>query len=832
MIEKWHIEDSESFSELKALLYQDKEPFSMSVNKIITNSAEFTLDEQFKPFLKELNYFDDLIYGKDKTLGITGLEVTDDKMELFYSDGTQETRPMKYWLLSSQMIDVKFKRLGGYLHYRYIRFFDSFDEFSKYASLWNNLKKDVWCNWNPREQAMLLHGITLYKGLKPSEVSVLSFDIESEGLTQHRGSEVFLITNTFEKAGVRVKKHFRLDHFQDSGEMIESWCQWVREIDPDIINGWNIFSYDIPYLAFVAKMRGVELLLGKDSSPIQIKRKPSKKRVDGNTEWDFYKAHVYGRQIIDGLFVALNYGVGKGYPSWGLKPIAEAEGLVKENRQFYDASLIEKNWHIPEEREKIVLYGIDDSDDSINLYYRMITSYFYTNQSLPIPFEEMIQGATGKWVNSVLVRGYLQDGQSIPKASEPKRVAGGMSYGIPGIYSNVLKWDAASYYPSTILKFNIHNAKKDPNNYFVRTVKYFTESRLENKKQFKETGDKYYDDLQAAGKIFINSAYGVLGTSGLNFNSFEHAEEITRNCRAGLQKAVIWATGKDIHHWWADYSEEQDSLDFSEIDQVAPLSFDKMPRHNFQLVNLDTDSLSFCKADQSEFTQKEIESIAEEINQVMYCNWEDDGEFSRVVVLKAKNYILLEKGKTKVKLKGSSIMDSKKEPALTEFMKEVIDSLIFDKNNLVEIYEKYTQEILNMSDISRWAVKKSITKNLLNGTRANETKVLDAIGDLSKVREGDKIYLYNAISGERQVVLKGEPQFFKKTGLPKMETNTFLKLTKDFDVNDIDTVHYLERLSSTFDIFKLVLTTEEFPDYNKKASLLALENRLGIKLRY
>ena len=97
----------------------------------------------------------------------------------------------------------------------------------------------------------------------------------------------------------------------------------------------------------------------------------------------------------------------------------------------------------------------------------MITSYFYTCQSLAIPFEEMMQGATGKWVNSVLVRGYLQNGESVPKASDPDRVAGGMSYGIPGVYSIVLKYDAASYYPSTILKFNIHNKEKDPKNYFV-----------------------------------------------------------------------------------------------------------------------------------------------------------------------------------------------------------------------------------------------------------------------------------------------------------------------------------------------------------------------------
>jgi DNA polymerase elongation subunit (family B) len=411
----------------------------------------------------------------------------------------------------------------------------------------------------------------------------------------------------------------------------------------------------------------------------------------------------------------------------------------------------------------------------------------------------------------VLIRGYLQQGKSIPKASEPQRVAGGMSYGIPGIYSNVLKYDAASYYPSTILKFNIHNPEKDPENLFVKTVKYFTEARLKNKKLFKDTGDKYYDDLQAAGKIFINSSYGVLGTSGLNFNSFEHAAEITRCCRAGLQKAVIWATGKDIKQWWSDYEEEQDYQDFSHIDTVAKMSFSEMPRRDFKLVNLDTDSLSFCKADDSEFSEEEKEQLERELNQIMYCNWEDDGEYSRVIVLKAKNYVLLAKGEKKLKIKGSSLTDSKKEPALLEMLEELVDSLVFNKNNALDVYKQYCKEALNISDIKRWAVKKSVTKKLLNGTRKNETKVLEALG--KDAREGDKVWVYNAIDGEVQKEVKGELQFYKD-GRPKMEANHVLRNVDNFDGN-YDKEHYLSRVYATVSILENVLDMEQFIDYSR-----------------
>lgn len=811
MKESYHISDNIAYSEVRSLLLEDREPFELKPDKIETKDYEFTFAEIYKPFLKELQYQDDIIFGKDKTLEIVALELQDNNAILFKLDGSIEVRPVKFWLLASTKIDLNFKRLEGNLHYKYIRYFSSYEQFCKYMQMYMGMRKDVYGVWNAREQFMLHEGITLYKGLQPQDLGVLAFDIESDGLTKHSGSQVYLITNSYRKKDVHIKKHFRLDHYKDCGELIDAWIAWVREIDPDIINFWNGYGYDLPYLAHVAELYNTSLKLGRDGSNVEFKKKASQKRVDGNTSWDYFKAHIYGRQIIDGQFVALNYGVGKGYPSWGLKPIAEAEGFVTPDRQFYDASQIHKNWGIPEEREKIIQYGIDDSEDTVNLYFRMITSYFYTAVSTAMPFEEMMQGATGKWVNSVLVRGYLQRGHSIPKASEPQRVAGGMSYGIPGIYSNVLKYDAASYYPSTILAFNIHNAEKDPDNLFVKTVQYFTEARLKNKRLYKETGDRYYDDLQAAGKIFINSSYGVLATSGLNFNSFEHAAEITRCCRAGLQKAVIWATGKNILYWWSDYEEEQDYADFTQIDTKTKMTFSDMPRHNFILVNLDTDSLSFGKESGEPFTEAEKQLIEKELKQIMYCNWEDDGEYERVIVSKAKNYVLLPKGEKKFKIKGSSFIDSKKEPALLEMIQELLSSLIFSKGLEIDIYQKYCKEALSISDIFRWAVKKSVTKKLLNGTRKNETKVLAALD--TDAREGDKVWVYNAIDGEVQVESKGELQFYKD-GRPKMEPNQILRNIKDFD-GDYDKDHYLGRVYATVKILENVLDMSQFLDYSK-----------------
>lgn len=804
------VDNSDYAAEMRELLFSG-EKYSIVGNELHTSDYAFSFSPSFSGLLTELMQFDNpLIYGKNTMLGIVAVELNEEKkLEVFFQNGTSRTFNYRPWVLLDRKLDLKCSKLEGFLTYKYIRYFDSEEDKSRYFFL-NQKKAKMFQVWNAREAALLLHGITFFKGLKPADTSILSFDIESTGLSQDKESSVFIITNTFQKNGIRLKKHFREDHYPNVGDMIEDWCNWVREVNPDVLVGHNIYGYDLPYLAFVAAKFDKTLNLGRNNSDITFNKKSSEYRVDGNTTWSYNKAHIYGRQIIDTMFLSVKYDIGREFPSWGLKPIAEHLGLQKEDRQFYDASKIRENWHIPEEREKIVQYAIDDSDDALNLYELMIPAYFYMCQSLPIPFEEMMQGATGKWMNSIVVRSYLQDGHSIPEADEKIYVHGGISFGNPGLYKNVMKVDVTSLYPSCILTYNIYPTNKDPKQNYLKMVRFFTDERIKNKKLYKSTKDNYYDGLQAAQKIAINSSYGMLGTNGLQFNDFSAANSVTLRGRAVLRKAIVWASGKDVGHWFQGYDYTKDEG----INVTVPIS------HDFIIGPTDTDSISFCKSDMAPFSEKEQSQFLDELNSIMDSGitFEDDGYFSRILAVAAKNYCLVEDGSTKIKMKGSSIKDSKKEPALRVFMDEVIDALLFEKNTVNEIYLRYVKEAGNITDINRWAIKKSISKKLLEGTRKNETDVLDAIPDLSQVREGDKIFIYRALDGERQVVVKGEPQFYKKTGLPKMEPNSYLKQVQFYN-NDADKVHYYGRCYATLSIFENVLDISTFLDYSKPKNL-------------
>ena len=85
---------------------------------------------------------------------------------------------------------------------------------------------------------------------------------------------------------------------------------------------------------------------------------------------------------------------------------------------------------------------------------------------------------------------------------------------------------------------------------------------------------------------------------------------------------------------------------------------------------------------------------------------------------------------------------------------------------------------------------------------------------MSGVQAGDKVWLYTAIDGERQHLVKGEPFIYKKTGLPKMIPNDVNRVPELWNVKDQDTLYYLERVFDTTTILENIIDINNFPEYH------------------
>lgn len=500
--------------------------------------------------------YDKLIYGKNDMTNIVSVEADDNDLVIF-TEKNGEVKSLKvptsYWFITNKRISQKQIELEGTQYYRYLAEFNNYEDFTKIRTLLYQKRIDFYSIWDRKESNMIKQGITYYKDMQPKDVSILSFDIETDGLNKTNSSEVYIITNTFRRKDEIIRQSFYLEDYKSQAEMLLDWCEFVKAMDPSIMVGHNIFSYDLPYLAHVAELNGISLTLGRDNSEIKFNDKSSSFRKDGSQSYEYHKVFIYGRELVDTMFLSIKYDVSRSFPSYGLKSIIKYLGMEKQGRSFVDAGKIKyyyNNRHRdPDMWIKTKAYAEEDSDDSLKLYDLMSPSFFYFTQTVSKSYQEINTGATGSQINNMMVRAYLQDNHSIAKATEAEPFEGAISFGIPGIYKNCFKQDVSSLYPSIMRQYKIYDKYKDPKKYFLQLVETFTLERLKNKKLAKETKNKFYTDLEQSQKIAINSMYGFMGATGLNYNSPYNAAMVTRKGREILEKAVHFATGKYVDNW-------------------------------------------------------------------------------------------------------------------------------------------------------------------------------------------------------------------------------------------------------------------------------------------
>lgn len=716
--------------------------------------------------------YNPIIFGKDELERIVSLEPGDETAEVFIEekDGTVRSEFVnnRYWILSNKPHGTGWAKLKGNLHYSFGKQFSTRPEFLKVKGYYKH--HDIYSIYDPKESLMVKDGFTYFKGMQISDVSILSFDIETTGLRHDDTSKVLIISNTFRKQGKTIRKMFCYDEYRSQAALIDAWCDWVREINPSVILGHNIFGFDFPYLDYVASQNGTSLDLGRNGSKVEFFQYESEYRVDGGRDLHYHKLRIYGREVIDSMFLAIRFDIGRKYQSYGLKAIIKDEGLEVKGRVFYDAGTIKDNYKNPTEWSKIKKYAEFDADDSLALWDLMMPQFFYTVQSIPKSFQAVMESATGSQINSIMVRSYLQNSHSLPRASDKVEFEGAISFGNAGIYNNVFKADVASLYPSIMREFKVYDKKKDPEGNFLKLVEYFTLERLKNKQLAKDTGKRYYKDLAESGKIFINSAYGFLGAPGLLFNSPENAALVTRKGREVLQTSIKWAESR-----------------------------------NLKVTNGDTDSISFCKSDQSFISEQERLELLKELNSLYPSNihFEDDGFYIKQLIFKAKNYAMWD-GK-KLKIKGASLKASSLEPALREFINRIVDTILNEKTNFTQIYNEYVREIDNIKDISRWCTRKTLTEKTYNSERSNEEKIRDAIED-TEYLEGDRIYCFY---------------------LPNEE----LCLKENFK-GEYHKDRLLEKLFKTAGRFATILNTGFFKNYKLKRNKKELEQVLSFDYKF
>lgn len=214
-------------------------------------------------------------------------------------------------------------------------------------------------------------------------------------------------------------------------------------------------------------------------------------------------------------------------------------------------------------------------------------------------------------------------------------------------------------------------------------------------------------------------------------------------------------------------------------------------RHDFQLANIDTDSISFSKSDMAPFNPEERADLLQELNDQFpeLIKFSDDGYFETFIVVASKNYILWD-GK-KLKIKGASLKASNKEFYLKDLIKGIIDILLdsnYTQQQCIDLYNTIALECIAVKDMSRFSFKKTFTKAVQEGEGTAELKARLALKYEQGVQQGDKFRMFYL-------------------------SNSNLCLEKNFS-GDYCRKTLLKKLYATVKIFHNILPTELFINYS------------------
>src|SRR5437762_11178633 len=188
-------------------------------------------------------------------------------------------------------------------------------------------------------QYLLQTGRTSFGGLVFANLRRLALDIEvmtgegHEFPSAARPGDRIIAVALADSTGFRhVVRGDRLDE----PALLAECSRIIRERDPDVIEGHNIFRFDLEYLEARARMHGVALAWGRDGSPLagRVARLQIAERTIGYRRYE-----VSGRHIVDTWMLAQLHDAGtRDLPRFGLQHLARHFGVAAPERTSVAAS--------------------------------------------------------------------------------------------------------------------------------------------------------------------------------------------------------------------------------------------------------------------------------------------------------------------------------------------------------------------------------------------------------------------------------------------------------------------------------------------------------------
>lgn len=393
---------------------------------------------------------------------------------------------------------------------------------------------------------------------------------------------------------VPPQKHVRYIKCKDEKDILVKFLKLMQHEDwaPDVISGWYIEGFDIPYT-----VNRIIRLLGEDAARLLSPwaRLESKSVYINGRQIETYVP--VGVAILDYMLIYKKFvGVRKPQPTYSLNHIANVE-LGEEKLDYSNYGNL--NRLFKENPQLFMEYNVRDCDlvRRIDKKQNLFDLVYYIAYNSMANFTDAL-GTVRAW--DAMIHAYLMDQNIVISKAKRGNVSSDIAGGfvkspLAGLHKWVMSFDLTSLYPHLIMQYNIgpdtvadsvrrldidmailenpiheysdyireHNVamaangflyKKDHQSFLSGLMDKLFNERDEVKKQMlalkqrkEETGDTSLDykiselDVrQYAIKVQLNSAYGALGNKYFRWYDFNMAESITLSG----QLTIKWAEHK------------------------------------------------------------------------------------------------------------------------------------------------------------------------------------------------------------------------------------------------------------------------------------------------
>ena len=739
-----------------------------TIYKIIQDPEQGKIikSDTFTPFmwvgdLSGLNFYNNSKSVQKKRMGEFGIII--EKLDTHGNERLENG--MKYLVKSIKSYTdlISFFRMGG-------------------LNPWDEKVRHNFTVLSPVEQYLVQTKKRLFKGIDEySGVNRFVFDIETTGLDPE--TCVIILIGVKDNRGLNET----IPAFGEDGEKkcIERFFQYIRDLKPTIIAGYNSAFFDWPFILKRAEILDVDV-----DGMTQIFTSQGMKEKEGMlklaNEVEPYKQHIiWGFNIIDiAHSVRRAQAINSEIKSWGLKYITTYLEKEKPNRVYVEGNKISKiyldneSYYVNPKTGGYKQIGEPGTEDLLkkypgkfeiwpgrkiveqylddDLYETMIVddsfsqSTFLLSKLVPTTYERIATMGTATLWKIIMLAWSYENNLAIPEKDEKRAFTGGLSRLLNvGYAKNIVKFDYSSLYPSIQLVYDVF-PDCDVMGVQKSMLKYFRNIRIKYKnlagelKNSDPVASEMYDRKQLPIKIFINAYFGSLSAPHVfPWGEMDSGETITCIGRQCLRMMIMFYMKKGYKPLVMD----TDGVNFETPEGIENIRYigkglNELVIEGKEYIGIEADTAEFNDI----FMRNEM-------------GLDIDYTAPSCINVSRKNYIikLIKKGKEKIKLTGNTIKSKRLQTYIVEFLDEGLKYLLNgDGHSFVELYYDYVSKIYNkeisLSKIANKArVKQSLNdykKHIQKTTKAGSLMSRQAHMELILQNEypaglGDTIYYIN-----------------------------------------------------------------------------------------